>query len=278
MPTSIPPPKNDVLLHLQQAHNFSLMSANQSLSFGRRLYRYKNGQQYCWLKTQLIPSTAEQQIFAQAFKNELQCYQFFAAQNALFVLPNSIQIKSKDLEVEVGQYALHVLEAEALFSKQTSTFCLDDIIHRIFLALHALEELHDLGYIHADLKRSHWRLFQGKAKLIDFEYCHQIGKPQQGMQATPRYMAPELFRGQEKSIQSDLYALGIILLEWLSEVPLQADDYMGWAVLHCQHLKPDLSEAFNALLPFVQRLLIKQKAQRFNNVREAKYYLMTEIE
>ena len=101
---------------------------------------------------------------------------------------------------------------------------------------------------------------------------------QQGMQATPRYMAPELFHGQDKSIQSDLYALGIILLEWLSGLRLQANDYMGWALLHCQQLKPELPDDFLALQPFIKRLLMKQKQQRFMHAQQAKYCLMTEIE
>ena len=35
------------------------------------------------------------------------------------------------------------------------------------------------------------------------------------MNATPRYMAPELFQGQAKSLQSEVYALGIIFMSGL---------------------------------------------------------------
>jgi serine/threonine protein kinase len=34
-------------------------------------------------------------------------------------------------------------------------------------------------------------------------------------------MAPELFHGT-KNVQSDLYAFGIVLYEWLSQIRLQA--------------------------------------------------------
>lgn len=278
MRISVHPPKSDFYIDIQQVQNFSLMSAQQSLGFGRRLYRYEYAQQQFWLKTHLTAQTVEQQIFADAFENELNCYQIFTAQNAQFLLPSYIQTQASDFPVKMGQFALHVIDADPLFPKQLEGLSRDEIVHRIFLALNVLEELHDLGFIHADLKQSHWRYLQGKAKLIDFEYCHQVGQAQQGMQATPRYMAPELFHGQDKSIQSDLYALGIILLEWLSGLRLQANDYMGWALLHCQQLKPELPDDFLALQPFIKRLLMKQKQQRFMHAQQAKYCLMTEIE
>lgn len=48
-------------------------------------------------------------------------------------------------------------------------------------------------------------------------------------------MAPELFHGANKTVQSDLYALGIVLYEWLTQTRLQANSYHEWAVLHCQN-------------------------------------------
>ena len=91
-------------------------------------------------------------------------------------------------------------------------------------------------------------------------------------------MAPELFHGEAKTVQTDLYALGIILLEWLTDQRLQAASYQDWAYLHCQSLNIALPEPFQGFSPLLQGLLAKQQSQRWQNTMAAKRCLMTEIE
>ena len=156
----------------------------------------------------------------------------------------------------------------------------DHVIHIIFKMLNAVEELHQMGWIHADLKASHFLLDGSTCKLIDFEQSQRIGEIscQKALTATPRYMAPELFHGKAKTVQTDLYALGIILLEWLTDQRLQASSYQDWAYLHCQFLKIALPEPFQGFSPLLHGLLAKQKSQRWQNTMAAKRCLMTEIE
>lgn len=85
------------------------------------------------------------------------------------------------------------------------------------------------------LKKEHFRKFKQEFYLIDFEKTRLISSPDPITDATPRYMAPELFHGANKTVQSDLYALGIVLYEWLTQTRLQANSYHEWAVLHCQN-------------------------------------------
>lgn len=68
-------------------------------------------------------------------------------------------------------------------------------------------------------------------------------------------MAPELFHGANKTVQSDLYALGIVLYEWLTQTRLQANSYHEWAVLHCQKLNVVLPSSFQVFLPLLSGLL-----------------------
>ena len=82
-------------------------------------------------------------------------------------------------------------------------------------------------------------------------------------------MAPELFHGANKTVQSDLYALGIVLYEWLTQTRLQANSYHEWAVLHCQKLNVELPSLFQVFLPLLSGLLQKQQQNRFSNVHEA---------
>jgi len=118
-------------------------------------------------------------------------------------------------------------------------------------------------------KKGHFRKFEQQLYLIDFEKTRLISSPDSIVDATPRYMAPELFHGASKSIQSDLYAFGIVLYEWLSQMRLQANSYHDWAVLHCQNLDIQLPDSVQVFYPLLAGLLQKQQKNRFSNAFEA---------
>ena len=108
---------------------------------------------------------------------------------------------------------------------------------------------------------------------IDFEQSCKLEHSIQNLTATPRYMAPELFHGKPKTVQTDLYAFGIILYEWLSQTRVCAKNYHDWAVLHCQKLQIQLPNELQCFLPLLNGLLHKHKEQRLNSVVEAKHCL-----
>ncbi len=78
-----------------------------------------------------------------------------------------------------------------------------------------LEAVHDRGILHLDLKPSNVLLDEaGRVRLTDFGMAAAAGEATQG--GTPPYMAPELWQGQQGSVQTDLYALGLVLYEMLT--------------------------------------------------------------
>ncbi|WP_428262251.1 protein kinase domain-containing protein [Haliangium sp.] len=92
--------------------------------------------------------------------------------------------------------------------------------------LSGLEEAHEAGVVHADLKsdnivvehrRGGWYL----VKVVDFGIARIMGAPREEEEerticGTPEYMAPEVISGHDPTFASDLYAVGIILYEMLT--------------------------------------------------------------
>jgi serine/threonine protein kinase len=92
------------------------------------------------------------------------------------------------------------------------------IIRRV---LRALEALHDLGFVHCDVKPANILLDRlGYAKLIDYGRAVTTDEKVSFLLGTPMFMAPEMHRREQAMIQSDIYAAGLVLLEMLRGEPL----------------------------------------------------------
>jgi len=80
---------------------------------------------------------------------------------------------------------------------------------------HGLEAAHDREIVHGDLKPSNLMIdAQGRAKIMDFglaNFSRRSGYRE--VAGTPDYMAPEQHRGELSSIQTDMYALGLVFYE-----------------------------------------------------------------
>lgn len=95
-----------------------------------------------------------------------------------------------------------------------------DIVRQV---AEAMEEAHQQGLVHGDLKPSNIMLERsGKVRILDFGLAahmnvdattSSVGSDPQG---TIAYMAPELLNGARASVLSDVYALGVVLFELLT--------------------------------------------------------------
>lgn len=146
---------------------------------------------------------------------------------------------------------------------------------RIFSQIvEALEVAHDHGVIHRDIKPANILLDnRGNAYLTDFGIALIAGNAsdEQKVVGTMAYLAPESFQGGVPSLQSDLYALGIILYEMLAgEHPFMGDmtqiifGHLKKAIPSILELQPDLPEYVETL---IVRLTMKDPQDRYSSAK-----------
>lgn len=270
------------------------VNGRHSQSFGRRLHQVQFDDQYYWLKFQYLGLS---HVHERSFQNELNVYQRLSAQQPNITAPFQIlslnQTAQKNLGYlksiendEIIDSMLCVKHLSPLFQQNLHTLERDQVRHVLLQSIEVLEQLHDLGFVHGDLKPTHFRQYQSQAVLIDFEQSFHINEittlskqrdDSQSHTATPHYMAPELFHGQAKSFASDVYALGIIWLEWLNQQKIQQKTYLDWAKWHCQSLEIELPMRFKDFETVLSLMLAKHQAQRCTNFYQIKQRLNNNV-
>jgi eukaryotic-like serine/threonine-protein kinase len=121
----------------------------------------------------------------------------------------------------------------------------------------ALTYVHKHGVIHRDIKPENIMLLEsGEIRLLDFGLALQEGKRRVSWRGfsspigTPDYMAPELWLGKPGSIQSDIYAVGVVLYELLCRrLPFEEHDGFTLITPHISHDPPGILEFNPALSP-----------------------------
>jgi serine/threonine-protein kinase len=140
----------------------------------------------------------------------------------------------------------------------------------------ALAAVHEKNLIHRDIKAQNViREAGGRIVLMDFgtgeELRRNVGTNR--LVGTPLYLAPEIFRGEAASAQSDLYSLGVLLFYLVTgEFPVVAGNMPHLAQAHAvgqrrrlRDHRPDLPDAF---VHVVERALESDPHRRYDTAGE----------
>ena len=122
-----------------------------------------------------------------------------------------------------------------------------------------LAAAHERGVLHRDLKPANVMVDgQGQVRITDFGLAAIAGEVDQVRVGTPAYMAPEQLAGKSVSVQSDVYALGLVLYElFTGRRAFAAQNVAELVRLHEQRSITPPTDIVRDLNPAIERAILR---------------------
>ena len=165
--------------------------------------------------------------------------------------------------------------------------------HFMVQSAHLIATLHSAGWLHNDIKPSNILLddflpnhadnscIKADLLLTDFALAKPISKSiETSLAGTPAYLAPERWQSQSQSqsqsatVQSDIYAFGIMMVEILTgkrpfQISVNSDDKLkAWAIEHCQQPIPTLPLKYSHYQSIINKALAKRVERRYQSMKQ----------
>ncbi|NQG97363.1 Stk1 family PASTA domain-containing Ser/Thr kinase [Streptococcus suis] len=187
--------------------------------------------------------------------------------------PNIVRIT--DIGEEDGQQYLAMEYVNGLdlkkYIKDFAPLSNDDAVRIMGQILLAMRMAHTRGIVHRDLKPQNVLLTQdGTAKVTDFGIAVAFAETSltqtNSMLGSVHYLSPEQARGSKATVQSDIYAMGIILFEMLTgRIPYDGDSAVTIALQHFQKPLPSVREENPAVPQALENVVMKATAKKLSD-------------
>jgi serine/threonine-protein kinase len=195
--------------------------------------------------------------------------------------PNIVSVYDSDRDGDIAFLVMEYIQGDDLkhHLDKGVRYTLEQSLKMIRDLLSALDYAHKQGIVHRDIKPANLLIEPGgRVKLTDFGVARiqdsgEATRTQGSMVGTLKYMSPEQVQGQKTDSRADLFSVGVVLYQLLTDKrPFDGDN--DFSIIHqiIGHTPPAPS-SFNARLPsaidaVVARALAKDREERFATARD----------
>lgn len=147
----------------------------------------------------------------------------------------------------------------------------NEVVRTMEEVLSAMTLAHQQGIVHRDLKPQNILLTKdGTVKVTDFGIAVAFAETSltqtNSMLGSVHYLSPEQARGSKATVQSDIYAMGIMLFEMLTgHIPYDGDSAVTIALQHFQKPLPSIIDENKNVPQALENVVIKATAKRLSD-------------
>lgn len=187
--------------------------------------------------------------------------------------PNIVSIR--DIGEEDGQQFLvmEYVDGSDLkkYIQDHAPLSINEVVRIMEEVLSAMTLAHQQGIVHRDLKPQNILLTKdGTVKVTDFGIAVAFAETSltqtNSMLGSVHYLSPEQARGSKATVQSDIYAMGIMLFEMLTgHIPYDGDSAVTIALQHFQKPLPSIIDENKNVPQALENVVIKATAKRLSD-------------
>lgn len=214
---------------------------------------------------------AEDEDFVLRFRHEAQSA-------GKLTHPNIVGIYDVGCDGDIHYIVMEYVEGQTLkqYIQSHPSIPIDTAVRISIDIGNALEEAHDNGIIHCDIKPHNILLTgDGKVKVTDFGIARAINSStvidKQSILGSVHYLSPEQAAGDKITEKTDIYSLGIVLYEMLTHhLPFEGETAVSIALKHMQGDVPRPTKYNPAISPMLEECLLtalqKDPNKRYDTV------------
>ncbi len=211
--------------------------------------------------------------FIRRFKNESKAI-------AVLSHPNIVKVHDVSFGDKIQYIVMEYIDGITLkeYISHQKVIPWKEAVHFTVQILQALQQAHEKGIVHRDMKPQNIMLLQdGTIKVTDFGIARFSDNETRTMTdkaiGSVHYIAPEQARGENTDGKTDIYSVGVMLYEMLTgKLPFEGDTAVSVAIMQMQNDPKPLHE-INPKIPegieeITLKAMRKEPKQRYASAAE----------